>query len=67
MVGHGASTVFSVLPDSGWGIAGVTGSSCQPVPLSGDERSTDPITAACANSVQFSLLPPAIFGDGFEP
>jgi hypothetical protein len=67
MVGHGASTVFSVLPDSGWRIAGVTGTSCQPAPLSGDQWSTGPITAACAITVQFSLLLPVVFGDGFEP
>ena len=51
-VDHGATTSFTVIPDTDYGIASVTGCGGS---LSGDTYTTGPITSACTVSASFSL------------
>ncbi|MEZ5464970.1 MAG: choice-of-anchor Q domain-containing protein [Lysobacteraceae bacterium] len=64
-VDHGATTVFTITPESGWAIDGVSGCSGS---LVGDAYTTAPVLADCVVTVTFVELPTGnmIFANGFE-
>ncbi|HEY7886497.1 MAG TPA: histidine kinase [Cellvibrionaceae bacterium] len=55
-INHGSTTSFTLTPDTGYGIADVTGT-CGGT-LNGDTYTTDAITTDCTVIASFNLLPP---------